>query len=469
MRWARKNASERERPKSILSGAPPVNDPSFRHQCVWNHNLANVKSRALNTRGSEPSLGNLWTRDSKEALAGIVREAQVSMAPSLCRPSPATTRSLSQINAPPPPSALRLHVAHCIVGLVRGGKARRDDRRRGWGITDSRMHGQMQAWANELAGNFSIDSDFFFRLDLRLDVKPRRTRSTGTIPLDTPGYSPSDTPECNISGATQDRSVLNGAIAALRPVSVRVEPLPCYCAQRNCSCVPPVLGLSWWAQMQKVAACFADVVAYEHKHRFRYTHVTKLRSDYDLGVNGLSAAALAYAMHGTSANRSGAIMPRLSISGHPWNVLYGNLYGNLDWFWLAPRALARAAFGMVEANCEWFECERVKFGLDSLKHVPAGHADRHGEFITADGILAEWWLAQGAVFEALLADSAELRVRSGHSQNDACVYPAYEEGLITKEHVNHRDAHGRVRICPITPQLSVQRSALSIERSTSSQ
>ena len=34
-----------EKPKSILSSAPPVNDPSFRHQCVWNHNLAYIDLR----------------------------------------------------------------------------------------------------------------------------------------------------------------------------------------------------------------------------------------------------------------------------------------------------------------------------------------------------------------------------------------------------------------------------------------
>ena len=117
----------------------------------------------------------------------------------------------------------------------------------------------------------------------------------------------------------------------------------------------------------------------------------------------------------------------------------------------APLCLARAAFSIADATCDWFECERTKFGLHNLKLSATNgrNALPHGEFIKGDGILTEWWLSNGAPLKALLADSAVLRSRGGRSQNGQCVYFSHEQGLITEEHAAHRDKDGRVRKCPV--------------------
>lgn len=233
--------------------------------------------------------------------------------------------------------------------------------------------------------------------------------------------------DCDLAGASANRSVLDPVIAALAPVSVRTQPIACYCARRDCSCAPGCQA--WWEQMAKVRACYEDVVAHERTRGEDYDFVLKLRSDYDLVRNGLTAAAFA----GTLL-RSVYQQPRISM--HPW----GPCYMNLDWAWVAHRSLAHVAFSIDRASCAWLRCiARANDAMQPLwprdwYRVPPLTRCHFVE--RGDPILAEWFIAHGAPFETW---TTQPEAYNGIGHNGGCHYDAQRMGLVAPS--THRTQH----------------------------
>jgi hypothetical protein len=97
---------------------------------------------------------------------------------------------------------------------------------------------------------------------------------------------------------------------------------------------------------------------------------------------------------------------------HPW-IEHNEWFGNIDWLWMAPRALARAAFSIERASCDWLRCVQGKVVSPAAR----------------EGLLSEWWLSHGASFEALLTEPEQNR-----SHNNVCVFGAQNRGLVQPEH-----------------------------------
>lgn len=365
--------------------------------------------------------------------------------PPPCRPSASTALRVEAANAH------RFHVqstgpvrrvAVCITGLLASGKRDDSDLRRGWPVSDHRGYAAWRSWADELA-TYRVVVDFFMWLDTRIAVKPRLQGAEGWQRIGAPGYDPLQTPECNDSATQAPPQALVDAIAALRPVTVHTTgDEPCYCARRPCECLPPDAGLSFMEQMAKVRGCYDGVVARERSRGFAYDFVLKARSDYDTARNGVTARALVAAMDSVGSR----------ILTHPWNIepRYGNSARGeprassfapraraprcttdltsgtsslvsrvaVDWLWVAPRKLARVAFSLERAaTCNWLRCVRAWLENTTTAAVSIG-----------EGVLASYWLANGAPFEALLTDSAAHRNKT---QNGICVFRAQDRGVVT--------------------------------------
>lgn len=294
-------------------------------------------------------------------------------------------------------------VAVCITGLISSGKQDEADFRRGWSVSDRRSYEAWRTWADELATH-QVTVDFFMWIDMRT-IKPRLQGAEGWTPFGTPGFEPLGTPECNSSGPRVQAGILTGAISALRPVVVHTSVEPCYCARQSCECLPPDVGLSFVEQMAKVRSCYDGVAKHERASGRPYDFLLKARSDYDLARNGVTALALHLAVSREGPER---------IFTHPW---IEPAFGNVDWLFLAPRRLARAAFSFERgATCQWLRCVRAR-----LESTIAGKAWR-------EGVLALWWLSNELPFEALLTDSATYHNKS---QNGICVFQSQDRGLLT--------------------------------------
>ena len=340
----------------------------------------------------------------------------------------------------------KLSVASCIVGLLESSHELgigSSVNSRGTGISHASNYLALAQWAADLQ-RLNVSNDFFLRLDMRTGVRPRKAvnGNPGWTDFKTLKLKPeADLPDCNLNGTAAGRSVLDPVVAALKPVSVRTEPLMCYCARRDCSCTPG--APAWYEQMAKTRACFEDVVAYEHSRRsIAYDFVLKLRSDYDLARNGLTAAAFAATLH-----RSIFEQPRISI--HPW----GPCYINIDWAWVAPRSLAKVAFSIEKASCSWFRCIHEadakgvawnSTGWYRIKTEPTCRFSHGG-----DPILADWFLAHGAPFDAWVTQpSYESRARGvalGTGHNGGCQFDPQGMGLISPK--THATMHAGALQC----------------------
>ena len=340
-----------------------------------------------------------------------------------CNPTNQTTVALANQTLPP------LRLATCITGLAVSG--RRDatnsadpstvpdsghDKRRGAGIIDPDMHGPLRAWSDALLDRH-ITNEFFLQLDLRSELKSRRQGSAGwyvnfsdaselaRLGMSAKGFAAQ--PECNVSGPQRPLDVLTPAILALKPVSVKTTPLPCYCADpaRACACADRWRP-NWWEQQIKVRACFRDVQHHErHELKRKYDFVLRLRSDYSVVQNGLTAAAMAATMH-----KSIFGTPR--ISAFPFGL--DGCYMNIDWAWMAPRRLAAHAFDVVQADCEWHACIMAT-------GFPCGGPD---------SLLTAWWMSHGIPFDAMLTETpAKAR---GLLNNLGCAYFSQKLGLISR-------------------------------------
>lgn len=337
---------------------------------------------------------------------------------------------------------LPLRIATCITGLIVSG--RKDavnsgdpnsypssgyDIRRGPAFVDPAMHGALQDWSKNLS-KLNISNDFFLRLDLRSELMTRRQGAnrwylnfSDPAALASRNYSSYlDVPECNPQGKQRSRTILQPALDALRPVSVHLEPLPCYCGFHDCSCT--AMLPNWWEQMSKVHACYTDVVKHEkHILHQTYDYILRLRSDFDLRRNGLSAEAFA-----ATIRKSIYGVPRIST------FPFGPCYMNIDWAWMAPRRLASVAFSITQATCDWHECirnhpKKMPKSFWGIKCIPAD----------SDSLLTEWWLSQTASFDAMSLQPP--RSARGLLNNLVCANDAQQLGLINLSRASfHRAA-----------------------------
>jgi len=242
--------------------------------------------------------------------------------------------------------------------------------------------------------------------------------------------------------------VLQPAIDVLQPVSVQIKPLPCFCGRpdRACACDTQVKGVQpcWWEQMIKVHACFKDVVRRERQQlgKERYDFVLRLRSDFDVVKNGLTAAVVANTMHNSVFGR-----PR--ISAFPWGFAlpkafstHGksrdaearySCYNNIDWGWMAPRSLATTAFSATEADCDWLRC--INSGERPLV-----------SWCGSEGVMVEWWLANGVPFDAWVAKPPW--GAHGMMNNLGCAYSGGARlGLLLPEATHARHHAHRSHLC----------------------
>ena len=183
--------------------------------------------------------------------------------------------------------------------------------------------------------------------------------------------------------------------------------------------------------MAKVRACYEDVEAHERAVRLgrRYDFVLKLRADYSLERDGLGAAAFAATLH-----RSVFGMPR--VSTHPFGVCFTNM----DWGFVAPRALAETAFSIEQASCSWFQCIRNADRISWPPDINWYHLRRGSLSCSAaasDGILAHWFLAHGAPLEVwTLEPNASYH---GIGLNRGCSFDSQSMGLISpRTHVREK-------------------------------
>ena len=365
-----------------------------------------------------------------------------------CHPSAAQVAREHELLSLPRP---RLRIAHCIVGLA----ATQHDKRRGVGVADSKGYKQFSAWSNELASQHNITSSVFLHVELRNEtIKARRTiglrdkAGAGFVRMSNPSFAPLAHPACDLDAPAHPASVLDGAIRALRPASVVTTPLDCFCkTHATCACpelrdgttagsigkAPSAAGLPmWWEQLQRTWACYRDVARYERRLGWQYDFISKVRTDFDWHRNGVTPRIFTAAVHASLHPRR----PRLVTSN--WGL--GDAYNNMDWIWIAPRALARAAFNMSEATCDWLACVQAKatsFARVQLQQHTGGKmnstrtplGDPLSHFLT-DGILSEWWLSHRVPFEALQATR-------GTTHNSYCVHDSQEFGLVTPSTPRH--------------------------------
>jgi lysophospholipase L1-like esterase len=353
-----------------------------------------------------------------------------------------------------------VRVAQCVVGLWESGKVNEADTKRGVSILDPRGHNAWREWASTLRLSHNISTDWYLRVDMRRGaIRPRRSggKEAAMHFADPSLVDPLSYPSCNDSSVmgSLPRSKLEPMVAALRPVSLRTEPLDCYCRAHDCTCdalrSPNSLGTeaagipAWWEQMLKVRACFSDVAAYERAGGFRYDYVGKLRTDYEPMRNGLSPLAFAAAVRMQQAQEE---------AQHIVAANWGAYYVNIDWMWLAPRPLARAAFSIANASCEWLRCVQSKVPPRALSPRGGGSPSQNGRgdgewdqfrwrgslpwhHALTDGLLTEWWLTHGAPFAALITDPTSHLQSGGTTHNDVCVYASENQGVVGLGHRGH--------------------------------
>ena len=365
-------------------------------------------------------------------------------------------RPANETASPPSPPLCepeRLHtktpprrVAHCLVGVAwhqYGGH--------NYPLTDVRMYGAMRRWLDGLA-DLNVRSDVFMHIDVT------------NWPMSYPYYRKKKWIKVAVLGgaawrettASTPLSALNGTIAALRPVSMKIHSEEPYCARRNCSCSPSFPR--WWEQVAKNNACFDSVQRYEAEHGFRYDFVTKIRTDYNFDLDGATPEVVASAMqaetirqrHGRFPRRAGgkwfgldmdgtgrlpqmrsqpppAARPSADASVHapviqlsPWGN--GLCYAASDWFVLAPRRAAAVYFNFSsDVSCAWQRCLARRYA------VPGFGAALGCMFNERE--LIEWILWRG-VRVAALPDQRVSRV-------DVCKTQA--QGHIGLEHPWHVD------------------------------
>lgn len=351
------------------------------------------------------------------------------------------------------------HLATCVTGLIVGGRrdarfdgthfantssSRGKDWWRGPGLTDPAMHMPLRAWSEELRIR-RVHNDFFLRLDMRSDVHPRRGgNSSWAIPA--AQYHLGDRQaECNLDSPQWPESILTPVTEALRPVSVRWDLEPCYCKRRDCRCTRT--PAPWWEQMTKVRACFDDVVRHERQRARRYDFVLRLRSDFDVVKNGLTASAFIATAHRSLVQGP----PR--VSTFPFEACYMNV----DWGWMAPRKLAGVAFGIErDATCTWMQClaNAFKEARTHEQRFPdratwIGRSSPCDNLDISDSILIEWWLANGISFDAMATEVPEGR-GSYHGLMNNFVCPARSQAIGLTTPANASRSLHRAASCKLT-------------------
>lgn len=352
--------------------------------------------------------------------------------------------SSSHVTSPFP----QLRLAQCLTGILKGGKVDSRDSRRGWQIDDERAYRPLLE-LSELLVHLNVLTDFFLNLDMRVQSLPRRVAAGQSLWLtaEKANFDPLTRAECNVSGEVYNRNRLDGLLSALRPVSVHTANTKCYCQRRDCSCLPAGTFMQWFEQFAKVKLCYESVVRHEMQQGFRYDFILRLRADYAVHRNGMSAVALVAAMQRTLQGTARVML-------HPWlptssqqnaseivdqrtNKTYTPgpaCYGNADWFQMAPRELADATFSIDDASCDWFRCLERKF----LAQRATGSNRFCDNIHWSDGLLVEWLLSRHAPFEAMLMDMP--LDSHGYNQQEACVYPRVTMGLITERHASQQPA-----------------------------
>lgn len=329
-----------------------------------------------------------------------------------CKKTDENTEALTKQSVPP------MRLAMCITGLLVSGRREDTDKRRGTAIYDARTYEPLRNLTDALADR-GITNDIFLRLDMRSELLPRRQGAGGWYNNFTSPDNSFDVaaalalPECNTSGSLRSIEVLQPAIRALRPISVKTEPLECYCGKRAHACACEAVAPNWWEQQIKSHACFKDVLRHERQNDgLRYDFVLRLRSDFSVVRNGLTAASIAAMMH---RNLYGT--PR--ISAFPWGTTSaGKCYINSDWAYFTPRKLAAIAFGIPDASCEWHKCMIRQREL-ARRPICGG-----------DVMSIDWWQSHGVPFDAMLTETPPSQ--RGLLNNLACSWDAPRLGLISK-------------------------------------
>ena len=214
---------------------------------------------------------------------------------------------------------------------------------------------------------------------------------------------------------------------------------------------------TWFEQMAKVRACYDDVVAHESTRGQPYDFILKLRSDLDLEKNGCTAAAFVSTLH-----RSVFGEPRISTH------TFGPCYMNIDWGFVAPRSLAKIAFSVEEMSCPWITCLRATdppsvpwsagwYGVSNT-HTCQPHV--------ADSIIADWYLAHGAPFDAWATQPTyvdhKVIGQVGINHNGGCQYDSQGLGLISASQPMHSPRHVGAIKCGKDVQATTNTQALSL-------